>query len=69
MKQKHFRKYLQLNVGDKGQIYTKGAGNYISGRGIVSRCSEKVYTIEKLDRDMTFQKMFVRRIEKAEVTT
>ena len=29
----------------------------------------KVDTIEKLDRDMTLQKMFVRRIEQAEVTT
>ena len=28
LKQKHFRKYLQLTVGDKGKIYTKGAGNY-----------------------------------------
>ena len=25
LKQKYFRKYLQLNVGDKGKIYTKGA--------------------------------------------
>ena len=30
LKQKHFRKYPQLSVGDKVKIYTKGAGNYIS---------------------------------------
>ena len=37
-------------------MYTKGAANYISGRGVVSRCSHKVFTIEKMDKDMTLQK-------------
>ena len=27
LKQKHFRKYPQLTVGDKVKIYTKGVGN------------------------------------------
>ena len=66
LKQKHFRKYPQLTVGDKIKIYTKGAGNYISREETVSRWSDKVYTIEKIDRDMTLQKILsIRRIEKA----
>ena len=52
LKQKHFRKYPQLTVGDKVKIYTKGAGNYISRKETNSRWSDKVYTIEKIDRDM-----------------
>ena len=67
LKQKHFRKYPQLSVGDKVKIYTKGAGNYISRKETNSRWSDKVYTIEKIDRDMTLQKyyIFTRGIEKA----
>ena len=56
LKQKHFRKYPQLTVGDKVKTYTKGAGNYISRKETNSRWSDKVYTIEKIDRDMTLQK-------------
>ena len=59
LKQKHFRKYPQLTVGDKVKIYTKGAGNYISRKETNSRWSDKVYTIEKVDRDMTLQKYYL----------
>ena len=59
LKQKHFRKYPQLTVGDKVKIYTKGAGNYISRKETNSRWSDKVYTIEKIDRDMTLQKYYL----------
>ena len=59
LKQKHFRKYPQLSVGDKVKIYTKGAGNYISRKETNSRWSDKVYTIEKIDRDMTLQKYYL----------
>ena len=59
LKQKHFRKYLQLTVGDKVKIYTKGAGNYISRKETNSRWSDKVYTIEKIDRNMTLQKYYL----------
>ena len=58
LKQKHFRKYPQLTFGDKVNIYTKGAGNYISRKETVSRWSDKIYTIETIDRDMTLQKYF-----------
>ena len=47
------------------KIYTKGAGNYISRKETNSRWSDKVYTIEKIDRDMTLQLLSIRRIEKA----
>ena len=59
LKQKHFRKYLQLSVGDKVKIYTNGAGNYISRKKTNGRWSDKVYTIEKIDRDMTLQKYYL----------
>ena len=59
LKQKHFRKYPQLTVGDKVKIYTKGAGNYISRKETNSRWSDKVYTIENIDRDMTLQKYYL----------
>ena len=66
LKQKHFRKYPQLSVGDRVKIYTKGAGNYISRKETNSRWSDKIYTIEKTDRDMTLQKYYLLRgIEKA----
>ena len=38
------------------KIYTKGAGSYISRKETNSRWSDKVYTIENIDRDMTLQK-------------
>ena len=61
-----FRKYPQLSVGDKVKIYTKGAGNCISRKETNSRWNDKVYTIEKTDRDMTLPKVFsIRGIEKA----
>ena len=47
LKQKHFRKYPQLNVGDQAKIYMKGAGNYSPRRETVSRWSDKVFTIER----------------------
>ena len=59
LKQKHFRKYPQLTVGDKVKIYTKGAGSYISRKETNSRWSDKVYTIENIDRDMTLQKYYL----------
>ena len=59
LKQKHFRKYPHLNVGDKVKVYTKGAGNYIARRETVSRWSDKIFTIEKIDRDMTPQKYYL----------
>ena len=59
LKQKHFRKYPQLSVGDKVKTYTKGAGNYISRKETNSRWSDKVYTIENIDRDMTLQKYYL----------
>ena len=59
LKQKHFRKYPQLTVGDKVKIYTKGAGNYISRKETNSRWSDRVFTIEKIDRDMTLQKYYL----------
>ena len=59
LKQKHFRKYPQLTVGDKVKICTKGAGNYISRKETNSRWSDKVYTIEKIDRNMTLQKYYL----------
>ena len=43
----------------KVKIYTKGAGNYISRKETNSRWSDKVYTIEKIDRDMTLQKYYL----------
>ena len=58
-KQKHFRKYPQLNVGDTVKIYTKGAGKYISRKETNSKWSDKVFTIEKIDRDMTLQKKYL----------
>ena len=42
-KQKHFRKYPQLNVGEN----MKGAGGYSSRKETVSRWSDKVFTIER----------------------
>ena len=59
LKQKHFRKYPQLNVGVKVKIYTKGAGNYISRKETNGRWSDKVYAIEKIERDMTLQKYYL----------
>ena len=53
LKQKRFRKYPQLHKGAKVKIYTKGAGNYASRKETVSRWSEKTYTIENIDKDMT----------------
>ena len=38
------------------KTYTKGAGNYISRKETNSRWSDKVHTIENIDRDMTLQK-------------
>ena len=58
LKQKHFRKYPQLNVGDKVKIYTKGAGNYISRKKQTADGVIK-HTIEKIDRDMTLQKYYL----------
>ena len=58
LKQKHFRKYPQL-TGDKVKIYTTGAGNYISRKETNSRWSDKVFTIEKIDRDITLQKYYL----------
>ena len=58
LKQKHFRKYPQLTFGDKVNICTKGAGNYISRKETVSRWSDKKI-IETIDRDMTLQKYFL----------
>ena len=55
LKQKHFRKYHRLNVKDQ-KNYTKGAGNYISRKETNSRWSDKIHTIDKIDRDMTLQK-------------
>ena len=46
LKQRHFRKYPHLTVGDKVKIYTKGAGNYTSRKETNSRWSDKVYTID-----------------------
>ena len=40
-------------------IYTKGAGKYISRKETNSKWSDKVYTIEKVDRDMTLQKYYL----------
>ena len=57
--QKHFRKYPQLNVGDTVKFYTKGAGKYISRKETNSKWSDKVFTIEKVDRDMTLQKKYL----------
>ena len=57
--QKHFRKYPQLNVGDTVKFYTKGAGKYISRKETNSKWSNKVFTIEKVDRDMTLQKKYL----------
>ena len=61
LKQKHFRKYPQLTFGDKVNIYTKGAGNYISRKETVSRWSDKQYTLETIDRDMTLQKYLLQQ--------
>ena len=61
LKQKHFRKYPQLTFGDKVDTYTKGAGNYISRKETVSRWSNKIYTIETIDRDMTLQKYLLQK--------
>ena len=57
--QKHFRKYPQLNVGDTVKFDTKGAGKYISRKETNSKWSDKVFTIEKVDRDMTLQKNYL----------
>ena len=46
LKQKHFRKYPQLNVGDQAKTYMKGAGNFSSRKETVNRWSDKVNTIE-----------------------
>lgn len=59
LKQKNFRKYPQLQVGDKVKIYTKGQGNYSSRKETVSRWSDRTYRIEKIDRDMTLQKYYI----------
>ena len=59
LKQKHFRKYPQLTVGDEVKNIYKRAGNYISRKETVSRWSDKIYTIETIDRDMTLQKYYL----------
>ena len=41
------------------KIYTKGAGNYILRKETNSRWSDKVYTIEKIDKDMTLQNYYL----------
>ena len=66
LKQKHFRKYPQLTVGDKVKIYTKGAGNYISRKETNSRWSDRIYGKEKIDRQGydTTKILLTRRIKK-----
>ena len=44
--EKYFRKYPQQTFGDKVNIYTKGAGNYISRKETVSRWSDKIYGLQ-----------------------
>ena len=44
LKQKHFRKYPQLNVGDKVKFFS---GNYSSRKETVSRWSDNVNTVER----------------------
>ena len=56
LKHKHFRKHPEINVPDTLKLYTKGAGTCISRQETVSKWSDKVYTIEKIDGDMTLQK-------------
>ena len=64
LKHKHFRTHPEFTVPDTVNLYTKGAGNCISRNETVSQWSDKVCTIEKIDRDMTLQKKTsVRRIE------
>ena len=64
LKQKHFRKYPQLQVGDLVKIYTKGAGNYTSRKETVSRWSDKKYNIEKIDKRHDITKILcIRRIK------
>ena len=66
LKQKHFRKYPQLTVGDKVNIYTKGAGNYISRKETSSRWSDKVlYNRKDRQGHDTSKLLSIRRIEKA----
>jgi hypothetical protein len=53
------RKYPSLSVGDKVKIYSKGNGSYSSRKETKSRWSDKVYTIDKIDRDMLLNKYYI----------
>lgn len=59
MKSVHKRKYNNINVGDDVKIFTKGKGNYTSRKETTSRWSDRVYKVEKIDRDITLNTYYV----------
>ena len=69
LKHKHFRTHPEFTVPDTVNLYTKGAGNCISRNETVSQWSDKVCTIEKIDRDMILQKKQALEELKAALTT
>ena len=58
LKEKYLRKYPNLNVGDKVNIYHTGKGSYTSRKETTSKWSQSTYKITNIGRDMMLNKYY-----------
>jgi len=59
MKAINKRKYKNISVGDEVKIYTKGKGKYSSRKEATSKWSDEIYTVTKIDRDITLNTYYI----------
>ena len=59
MKAINKRKYKNISVGDEVKIYTKGKGNCSSRKEATSKWSDEIYTVTKIDRDITLNTYYI----------
>ena len=58
MKEKHNRKYPNVNEGDYVKIFDKGSGNYVSRKETRSQWSERKYKVILVGKDMLNNKYY-----------
>lgn len=58
MKEKHNRRYPNINEGDYVKIFDKGSGNYVSRKESRSVWSENKYKVILVGRDMLNNKYY-----------
>lgn len=58
LKEKHNRKYPNINEGDDVRVFDKGKGNYVSRKETRSQWSEKKYKVILVGKDMMNNKYY-----------